>query len=96
MLSHLTEFDKFKIENFIDLVELTCTYKLDLFLQEDYFAIATQQGVMSIDASATSRPVVIRVTDPGQINQAFDSITYNKVEHEKHIKLKILIHLFDA
>ena len=35
---------------------------------------------MTIDASATSRPVVIRVTDPSQINQAFDSITYDKVK----------------
>ena len=43
---------------------------------------------MSIDASVTSRPVVIRVTDPSQINQAFDSITYNKVDHEKQFMLR--------
>lgn len=45
---------------------------------------------MSIDASATSRPVVIRVTDPSQINQAFDSITYDKVKTQfKHFHMYV-------
>ena len=47
--------------------------------QEDYFALRTQEYVMDVDAGGSSRPVVVIVTDPDDINQAFDSITYAKV-----------------
>ncbi len=47
-------------------------------LQDDYIVIEKQPGVMAVDSSPSSRPVVIHVTHPDQINQAFDSITYNK------------------
>ena len=47
--------------------------------QEDYFAVDTQQSIMQTDAGTSSRPVVVEVTDPDGINQAFDGITYNKV-----------------
>ena len=60
-------------------VEILSLYKHS-FLQEDYFAVATQQGVMTVDGFTSSRPVVIRLTHPNQITEAFDSITYNKVD----------------
>ncbi len=49
--------------------------------QEDYFVLRTQEYVMNIDAGGSSRPVVVMLTNPDDINQAFDSITYDKVGH---------------
>ena len=43
-----------------------------------YFAIDTQQGVMRTDALTSSRPIIVAVTNPDEINQAFDGISYDK------------------
>lgn len=54
-------------------------------MQMNQFVVRTQQGVMTTDASASSRPVIVPITNPDEATAAFDSITYDKV------KLKLLL-----
>ncbi len=39
----------------------------------------TIQPVMKIDSRNSSRPLIIQVTDPDEISQAFDTVLYDKV-----------------
>ena len=46
----------------------------------DQFVARDLQGVLVTDSLATSRPISIPVFTPDEINQQFDTISYNKVE----------------
>ena len=36
---------------------------------------------MTVDAAVNSHPIVVELTSPDQINEAFDVISYHKVRH---------------
>lgn len=44
----------------------------------DQFVITELQNVFSLDGLATSHPVSVKVTNPDQINEIFDRISYAK------------------
>lgn len=50
-----------------------------LYTQTDQFVARDLQGVLVTDSLASSRPISIPVSTPEEINQQFDSISYNKV-----------------
>lgn len=47
-------------------------------MQLDQFLIADLHGVMKLDATLASHPIVQTVESPNQITELFDSITYSK------------------
>jgi aminopeptidase N len=42
------------------------------------FLIEDVQPVMEIDAGVSSHPIVVNVTNPDEINEVFDKISYSK------------------
>ena len=48
-------------------------------LQEDQFVYATLQVALYLDSFTNSHPIQVTVSDPAQINEIFDKISYNKV-----------------
>lgn len=44
----------------------------------NYFVVDTLHAVMELDATSSSRPILMEVTHPDDINQAFDGIIYDK------------------
>lgn len=44
----------------------------------DQFTIDTMHGIMNLDATLGSHPIVVKVETPDQITEIFDGITYNK------------------
>lgn len=49
------------------------SFKNDAFINNDMFYALT------LDALVTSHPILLPVNHPDEINEIFDSITYNKV-----------------
>lgn len=45
---------------------------------EDIFTIDTMHGIMNLDATLGSHPIVVGVETPDQITEIFDSVTYSK------------------
>ncbi|XP_055901791.1 uncharacterized protein LOC129938333 [Eupeodes corollae] len=45
---------------------------------DDQFIIATVHGVLSLDATLGSHPIIQKVENPDQITEIFDTITYSK------------------
>ena len=55
--------------------------------QNDQFVVLDLQRVMNDDALWTSRPIIVDVNTPDDINQQFDSISYNKVStNDRHFQ----------
>lgn len=47
-------------------------------LQRDQFITGTLHGVLSLDATLGSHPIIQTVANPDQITEIFDTITYSK------------------
>ena len=45
----------------------------------DQFFVDTMQTALSLDSLTSSHPVSVTVNDPTEINEIFDSISYDKV-----------------
>lgn len=48
------------------------------WMMEDQFTTDTMHGIMDLDATLGSHPIVVGVETPDQITEIFDSVTYNK------------------
>lgn len=57
--------------------------------KSDQFVVLDVQPVMNTDALQTSRPIIVDVETPDDINQQFDTISYNKVYIPTLIKIVI-------
>ena len=53
--------------------------------QKDEFVINDLENAFALDGLATSHPVQVDVNHPDEINEIFDSISYNKVPKDKTI-----------
>lgn len=51
---------------------------LPISLQRDQFITGTLHGVLSLDATLGSHPIIQTVENPDQITEIFDTITYSK------------------
>lgn len=49
----------------------------------EQFVTEDAQPVMITDAGRASHPIVVDVTNPDQINEVFDSISYSKVNIDR-------------
>jgi aminopeptidase N len=67
-------------EGFASWMATKSTAALHPEWQPELGRIGGREGAMGLDSLATTHPVVQRVTTVDQINQAFDSITYQKGE----------------
>ena len=47
--------------------------------QEDQFVYQTLQRALYLDSFSNSHPIQVMVSDPSQINEIFDQISYDKV-----------------
>ena len=66
---------KLKVYNTIPLFRLL---SLPFLLQQDQFITGTLHGVLSLDATLGSHPIIQTVENPDQITEIFDTITYSK------------------
>ncbi len=48
-------------------------------VKDEQFAVLQLQQVLLVDSLATTHPVFLPVYHPDEINEIFDSISYNKV-----------------
>lgn len=44
----------------------------------DQFIVEELQSVLNLDALVSSHPISVRVSDPNEINEIFDGISYSK------------------
>ncbi len=51
-----------------------------LFVQGDQFVVDTLLSVLKLDAELSSHPVLQEVSNPDQITEIFDTISYDKVK----------------
>ena len=49
----------------------------------EQFVISDLEPVFELDSLGTSHPVRVDVGAPSEINEIFDSISYNKVRHTR-------------
>ena len=48
----------------------------------DQFLVETLQAALGSDSLQNSHPISVPVHDPAEINEIFDSISYDKVTHK--------------
>lgn len=51
----------------------------NFYLQTNYFIVDTLLPVLKLDAELSSHPVLQEVSNPDQITEIFDRISYDKV-----------------
>ena len=53
--------------------------RMQIIFQEDFFVIDAFAGAMAKDQRATSHPLFVPIEKSNEINEVFDSISYDKV-----------------
>ena len=63
--------------------------------QMDLFVSDMMMSALSLDSLRSSHPISVPVDDPGQINEIFDSISYDKVQlrHKLFVAVKNVAHV---
>ena len=59
-------------------------YLISVWFQNDMFVNYDMKNAFALDALVTSHPILLPVNHPDEINEIFDSISYNKVLQEMH------------
>ena len=76
-------------EGFAAFVEFIGSDHVDKsFHMMDQFIVDDLQGALALDAHVNSHPISVEVKDPAQINEIFDTISYDKVKEFEHCFLK--------